>query len=171
MTAAAGSYAGLDRFEARKQVVADLEGARAAGEDRAVQAERRQVPSLQDGGRAAGFEAVVDEDEAAGRAGHRAPWKTGASRSFPRTGRRPISSGCTTSATGASRGSCGGAIAFRRGIAAIAGEITVAREDADDVFEVRLGEAARRNRTCSTPGSAPGCGRSRRSAGRTRRRI
>ena len=40
MTAAAGPYAGLDRFEARKRVVADLEALRRAGQDRRLPAQR-----------------------------------------------------------------------------------------------------------------------------------
>ena len=115
-----GAYAGLDRFEARKRIVADLRSAGAARKDRALQAEPRQVPSLQDRRGAAGFHAVVREDEAAGRARHRRRWRTGASSSCPRTGSRPITSGWTTSATGAFRGNSGGVIAFRRGIATTA---------------------------------------------------
>ena len=48
----------------------------------------------------------------------RSRWSRAAtSSSFPRTTPRPTSSGCATSTTGASRGSCGGDIAFRRGTA------------------------------------------------------
>ena len=72
-------------------------------------------------------------------AGHRRGGGRPHRRSFPRTGRRPISSGCTTSATGASRASCGGAIAFPRGIAAIATRVIVAREDSADMRALRLG--------------------------------
>ena len=53
-----------------------------------------------------------------------------------------------------------------------AGKIYVGRDEAEVRKKHSLGaghEAARRTRTCSTPGSPPRCGRSRRSAGRTRR--
>ena len=59
MTAAAGPYAGLDRFEARKRVVADLEKLGLLVEDRALHAQPRQVPALQDRRRAADLDAVV----------------------------------------------------------------------------------------------------------------
>ena len=71
MTAAAGKFAGLDRFEARKQRGGGSGAAGPAGEDRALHAERRQMRSLQDHGRAAGLHAVVREDQASGRKGHR----------------------------------------------------------------------------------------------------
>ncbi len=69
MTAAAGKFAGLDRYEARKQVVAELKEFGFLVKIEALQVERREMPSLQDGGGAAGFKAVVDEDEAAGGSG------------------------------------------------------------------------------------------------------
>ena len=72
MTAEAGAYAGLDRFEARKRIVAALERIRRAGrrsEDYTVK--HRQVRSLEDHRRAAGLDAMVRQDEAAGREGHR----------------------------------------------------------------------------------------------------
>ena len=65
----------------------------------------------------------------------------GASSSSRRTGPRPTSSGCTTSATGASRGSSGGAIAFRRGTARECQEIIVAREAPAKLPALRLGRA------------------------------
>ena len=51
------------------------------------------------------------------------------------------------------------------------GEMTVAREDPTDVPALRLRRTSSRIPTCSTPGSAPGCGRSRRSAGPIRPTI
>jgi hypothetical protein len=120
MTAEAGRFAGLDRFEARKQVVEELEKLGLLEKNRAVQTERRQVSPLQNDRRAAGFEAMVDADEAAGRARD----QSGGERRHQVRSRelveRRISSGCTTFATGAFRGSCGGGIAFPRGIAPIA---------------------------------------------------
>ena len=67
MTAAAGKFAGLDRYEARKQSSRSWRNS-ATRKDRALQTERRQMPSLQDHRGAAGLQAMVDEDEAAGRA-------------------------------------------------------------------------------------------------------
>ena len=71
MSAAAGKYAGLDRFEARKQIVADLEAAGLLVKDRRSHARRRDVRPLRHHHRAARLDAVVRENEAAGRACHR----------------------------------------------------------------------------------------------------
>ena len=71
MTAAAGQVRRAGSLRSAQAGGGGAEGTRVPRKDRALQAERRQVPSLQDGGRAAGFQAVVDEDEAAGGAGHR----------------------------------------------------------------------------------------------------
>ncbi len=72
MTAAAGPYAGLDRFVARRRVVEDLEHASACSKKSSPYvARRRQVRSLQDGGRAAHLYAVVRAHQAAGGKGHR----------------------------------------------------------------------------------------------------
>ena len=49
MTAAAGPYAGLDRFEARKRVVADLEAARRCSTKiEAYKLSLGTLPALQD---------------------------------------------------------------------------------------------------------------------------
>ena len=71
MTAAGGPYAGLDRFEARKRVVADLEKLGALVKIDDYTSQPRHLPALQDAGRAAGFQAVVRQDEAPGRKSHR----------------------------------------------------------------------------------------------------
>ncbi len=90
MTAAAGPYAGLDRFEARKRVVADLEAARrCSSKIEPYTLSARQVPALQDRRRAAGLDAVVRQDEAARRAGHRRRRRRPHRSSFRRTGPRP----------------------------------------------------------------------------------
>ena len=109
------AYRGLDRFEARKRVVADIE---ALGLLAKIEPTTHTVPH---GDRSN----VVIE-----------PWLTdqwyvnAAELAKPaiaavengktrlrarRTGRRPTSSGCATSSPGASRASSGGAIRFRRG--------------------------------------------------------
>ena len=128
MTAAAGPYAGLDRFEARKRVVADLEARGPPRQDRRLRAQPRQVRSA----------ARPSSSRSSPRSGSSRPsrWpkrpsrrsKPAASSSSPPTGSRPTTSGCTTSATGASRASSGGAIAFPRGTAGECREIVVARE-------------------------------------------
>ena len=128
MTAEAGAYAGLDRFEARKRIVADLEKLGPAGKDRAVRARDQQMRPLRHHRGAAGLHAVVRENEAAGRQSHGCGERRPHPVSFPTTGTKPSSIGWKTSAIGASRASSGGAIAFRRGIAAHCRKITVARE-------------------------------------------
>ena len=62
MTAAAGPYAGLDRFEARRRVRRRPGSPRRPGQDRALRAQPRHLPALQDGRRAARLHAVVRED-------------------------------------------------------------------------------------------------------------
>ena len=64
----AGPYAGLDRFEARKRVLEDLRSARFSGGEKDYTIAHRQVRPLRDGGRAAAFDAMVHQDQAAGRA-------------------------------------------------------------------------------------------------------
>ena len=68
MSAAAGTYAGLDRFEARKRIVADLEAAGPARKSCRSHACGRNVRPLRHDHRAARFDAMVRENEAAGRA-------------------------------------------------------------------------------------------------------
>ena len=58
--------------------------------------------------------------------------------SFPANWSRPTTSGCTTSATGASPASSGGATAFPRGTAASATRSSVAREDPAPLLPLRL---------------------------------
>ena len=63
----AGPYAGLDRYEARERVLEDLRAAGISGRREGLHHRARQVRSLRDGGRAAAFDAVVHQDQAAGR--------------------------------------------------------------------------------------------------------
>ena len=76
----AGAYAGLDRYEARKRVLADLreQGFLVAEKDYALAI--RQVRPLRNGGRAATVGAVVHQDQAAGRAGEWRRWRAARSR-------------------------------------------------------------------------------------------
>ena len=70
MTAAAGAYAGLDRFEARKRVVDDLEKLGLIEKIEPYELSLGPLPALQDAGRAADLHAVVRQDQAARRARH-----------------------------------------------------------------------------------------------------
>jgi valyl-tRNA synthetase len=72
------------------------------------------------------------------------------------------------SATGTSRASSGGAIAFPCGTAMRCGRVTVSRDDVANCPS--CADRCGRTRTCSTRGSRRGSGRSRRSAGRRTRR-
>ena len=117
-----GAYAGLDRFAARKKIVADLEAQGLLGWRQGPHQQRRPLRPLQDRGRAAPLHAVVRQDPAAGRESHRrrqarCRTATRPSASRRRSTRRSTSTGWTTSTTGASRASSGGAIAFPRGTA------------------------------------------------------
>ena len=76
-----------------------------------------------------------------------------------RVSNRAGSAGSTTCTTGASRASCGGAIASRSGTAPTARCVASARTRPHPT-------AGCRTRTCSTPGSPRACGRSPRWAGR-----
>ena len=87
--------------------------------------------------------------------------RTGRCASTPRSrGPASTSTGSRTSGPGASPASCGGATRSRSGTAATRPTAAWSRPRA------RAGSATR---TCSTPGSPRPCGRSRRSAGPTRR--
>ncbi len=113
----AGPYKGLDRFEARQKVLADLEagGFLVGAKDYVVplgKCDRCKTivePRLSTQWFVK-IQPLADRAIASGRA-------TATSSLFPRTTPRPTSSGCATSTTGASRASCGGDIAFRRGTA------------------------------------------------------
>ena len=115
------------------------------------------------------------------RAGDRRGARAARRRSCRRTGRRPISTGWTTSSPGASRGqlvvgaSDPGLV--RRRTARSSSRPKRRRRRAHDgrrtrrpLRRARRVRSRRATRTCSTPGSPRRCGRSRRSAGRTRRR-
>ena len=91
-----------------------------------------------------------------------------------RVARRRTTTGSTTSRTGASRASCGGATRFPRGTTRRA-TCTSRATKPTRVRRRGRSSAASRNRsratrTCSTRGSRPRCGAIRRWAGRTRRR-
>ena len=71
MTAAAGPYAGLDRFEARRRVVADLEALGLLVKIEPYTLSLGTLRPLQDRRRAARLHAVVRAHQAAGRKSHR----------------------------------------------------------------------------------------------------
>ena len=123
-----------------------------------LHARGRALLALRHRRRAAAVAAVVREGGAAGRGGRR----RGARRARWRSSRRrcagATSSGSTTCATGASAASSGGATASPSGTHPTATTPASARAR-------RRRRAGRRTTTCSTPGSRPRCGRSRRWAG------
>ena len=163
-----GPYAGLDRYEARKRVVADLEasGLLVKTDDR-LHSVGPLLP-LPHGHRAVALGPVVRRHEAARRAGHRG--RARRPRHLPprSAGRTSTSTGWRTSATGASRGSCGGGTRSRSSTATRAARMIAI--DGRPRRRARLRRAAcARTRTCSTRGSPRSCGRSPRSAGPARR--
>ena len=119
------------------------------------------------GDRAVADRPMVCRRRDAGQAGDRGDARRARSGSCPRPGRRPGSTGSRTSSPGASRASCGGATASRPGI-----------DDDGNVFVAETEEEARAQ--AGGKAAAPGrgrarhlvlarrCGRSRRSAGRSR---
>ncbi len=168
VNAEGGAFAGLDRFAARKAVKAAPEGAGPRARVEAARARGRPLPALRHRGRADAVDAVVREDGAAGRAGDRGGGE-GKTRFVPESWTktyfhwmRNIRDWCI------SRQLWWGH-RIPAWYCAACGEITVARTDAGGLRQVRRRPSCSRTRTCSTPGSRPGCGRSRRWAGRTRR--
>jgi valyl-tRNA synthetase len=122
------AYRGLDRFEARKKIVADLE---ALGLLEQVKPHKLMVPRGDRTGVI--IEPMLTDQwfvamskpapEGTSIRASRSPkwrWKkspAARSSSCPKTGPPPTTSGWATSRTGASRASCGGATAFRPGTA------------------------------------------------------
>ncbi len=163
------AYRGLDRFEARKRVVADLEAAGAAREDRTAHAQGAARRSHQRGARALPHRSVVRDASSRWPNRRSLPSRAAASASCPRTGTRPTTSGCATSRTGASAASCGGVIAFPRGTTTpgISTWRTMPRPRRRwHISSTAAPCHCARTKTCSTPGSPPRCGRSRPWAGR-----
>ena len=124
---------------------------------RALHPHRALQPPLGRAHRAADLAAVVHGHGRAGRAGDRGRRGRAACASAPSRSRAATWSGCATSARGASRASCGGATRSRSGTAR-----TRRPTSASSRPRARAGSATP---TCSTRGSPPRCGRSRRSAG------
>ena len=102
-------YRGLDRFEARKRVVADLE---AQGVLVKIEPHLHTVPHGDrsgDAARAAADRPVVLRRQDLGAGSDRGGRGRADTASCPPSGRPPTSSGCATSSPGASRASSGGA--------------------------------------------------------------
>ena len=115
MGAAAGPYAGLDRYACRKRIVKDLEKGGFLVKVEQLQTPRRPLLSLPECGGTHALPAVVCGDPPAGR---RSPWRRcgkGRRRSFPPSGKKTTSSGWKTSKTGASADRSGGGTAFLPG--------------------------------------------------------
>ncbi len=98
-----GPYAGLDRFECRKKLWADMQAAGLVIKERALHAQRAALAARRRDRRADDLHPVVRQDRAAGRRRRWRPCATGASASSPSASRRSISTGWRTSRTGASR--------------------------------------------------------------------
>ena len=167
--AAPERFQGLDRFEARKRVVAELE---AAGLLEKVESHRHAV------GHCYRCDTVIEPRLSEQWFVRMEPLARPALAALPRRdppvhprapGRRLRPAGWRGSATGASRASSGGDTASRCGTArprAAAG-VSVSRTDLERLPRLRRRRCAR-TRTCSTPGSPPGWCRSPVSAGPTR---
>ena len=162
----AGPFAGLDRFEARKRIVADLEGQPGLLASRSTPTPSASATAARPwSSRACRRSGSSRFSRSRKRPSPRSTRATSASR--PSSTARPTTSGCATSTTGASRASSGGAIAFPRGTAPPA---TRSRSPARPRKHASIAtrRRSRRKPMCSTPGSPPACCPSRYSAGRTR---
>ena len=158
---------GLDRFEARKRVVEllEAEGALEKVEDR-VDPDALRRP-LGRGDRAVADRPMVCRRRDAGQAGDRGGALGRRSRSSPRPGRRPGSTGSRISSPGASRASSGGATGSRPGTTttAMSSSPRPRRRRSAQAGDKPLRQRRGRPRHLVL---APRCGRSRRSAGRSR---
>ena len=85
-----GKYEGMDRYEARKAVVADLEALGLIGEDRGLLPQRGHLLPLPQRRGAHHLRPVVREDEAPGRGGHQSGGGRGDQASSPTDLPRPI---------------------------------------------------------------------------------
>ena len=163
-------FAGLERFAARKAVVEALKQESALI---GVREHRHMVPK---GDRSQAVLEPYLTDQWFVRAGPLAEpaiaaVEEGRVRFVPRTGRRPISSGCAISKTGASAANCGGGIRYRPGTGK-----TVQYSWAGTKPRRAAGTSCRTTipcavtRTCWIPGSRPHFGPSPRWVGRRRQK-
>ena len=180
MNAAAGKYAGLDRFAARARIVERPGRTGPARSHRGHHACGGRLRPLQIGSRAAHFDAVVLQDEAAGgdrqaggagradrsRAGKPAHDSAELAREYSRLVHFAAALVGPSHSHLALRGlqGDGSGAGFARGNR---GRPRARRQRADEMPEVRRRRSLRRIPMCSTRGSAPACGRFRRWAGPT----
>ena len=171
MTAAAGQVRRPGSLRSAQAGGRGSGEARAPRKDRAVQAERRQVPSLQDRGRAAGLQAMVDEDEAAGRARHRGggrrPHHVRARQLVEDLFRMDVQHPRLVHFAPALVGPSHSRVALRR----LQGQSPSRAKTPTACARLRVGETRAGNRRARHLVQLAACGPSRRSAGRTRRRT
>ena len=98
-----GPYAGLDRFECRKKLWADMRAAGLVIKEEPYTLNVPRSAARRRDHRADGLGAVVRQDRPAGQGALRRPSGMGASASSRSTSRRSITTGWKTSRTGASR--------------------------------------------------------------------
>ena len=122
------TYRGLDRFDARKRVVADMHALGLLEKIEPTGAHRAARRALRRRHRAVADRSVVRQRRRTGEARHRRGRERQDRSSFRRTGKRPTSSGCATSSRGASRASSGGVIRSRRGTGRMAMYFVAATE-------------------------------------------
>ena len=164
----AGPYAGQDRFEARKGIVAQLEAEGLLRQDDAAHRAARPLPALRDGRRAAAvaqwFVKMAPLAEPAIR--------RGGGRAHPLRARELEQDLLRVDAQHPrlvhQRASSGGATASRPGPARAATRSIGRARGARRPARSAAGTSSRRRRTSSTPGSRRGSSRSRPWAGRTR---
>ena len=168
---APAKYRGLDRFVARKAVLADLEAAGLLVETKTHKLHGAARRAQRPGDRADAHRPVVrDAWTRWPTRGARAGRATAACASCRRTGSRPTTTGWRTSRTGASAASSGGAIASRPGTTRPARSSSAAGRGRGAREALRAG-AGRPLRQDDGRARhlvlAPRCGRSRRWAGRS----
>ncbi len=164
LTSNGGPYAGLDRFEARKKLWADM-----ASIDLTIKEEPYllNVPRSQRGGEI--IEPMVSTQwfvriRAAGRRRARGGARRPASTLCQSALQKCITTGSKISRIGASAASCGGGIASRSGTARTAGRRLLLVKT-QTTARTAAALTSCRTRTCSTPGSPQVCGPSRPWAG------
>ena len=152
-------YRGLDRYEARKQILADLENEGLLVE---TKPHKLQVPKGDRTGQVIEpyltDQWFVKMDAPAANAASKLGERRRRAVSCPATGSTPIATGWRTCRTGASAASCGGAIASRRGSMTAAMSTSAAtkpKSRAQALARRRRGPFARTT-TCWKPGSARG---------------
>ena len=164
-----GAYAGLDRYVARKKIVARPRRAGAPGRRQGSHQQRGPLRPLQDGGRAAALDAMVHQDPAAGGQGDcggQADEDGKGIRFTPEMYEKTYLKWMENIHDWCISRQLWWGHRIPAWHCAACHKITVARQDPDDVRALRIGRRSRRRPTCSTRGSPPACCRFRCSAGR-----